>query len=302
MRTPLVTIGIACFNCKPYLPALIRSLDQQNFDAWTAIAIDDASSDGTADFLRSLHYPRVEVILGDKNLGLGARLNQIHAMARTPYVARIDADDLMHPDRLSRQIACFEADPELDVCTSGTYTIDNQNRLLGIRRVSPLAQTAMEVLRRNGPSHPTVTARRSWFLRFPYRPYPKRGQDLDLWVRSVASSRIFQIEEPLHFIREDPEFDIGKYRRTLGDHRILFRRHLSPGGNPLALSSLLFASYGKEAVYSTLALVCLAGRLAARRNTPIPQESRAGVDRLLLQIVGCESSGGTLLPQNGAVS
>lgn len=286
MRKPLVTIGIPCFNCAAHLPALLRSLDQQNFDSWTAIAIDDGSSDGTAEFLRALRHPRIEVILGEKNLGLGARLNQIHELARTEYIVRTDADDLMHPERLSRQIACFEADPALDVCASGTYTIDNQNRLLGIRRVPPLARTPEDVMRRNGPSHPTITARRSWFLRFPYRAYPKRGEDLDLWVRSVSTSRILQLDEPLHFIREDPEFDLRKYRRTLGDHRIWFRQHGDSFENPLALYFLLMCSHGKEAAYTTLAAAGLAGRLAARRNVPIPPRQLAQAEKILARILG----------------
>lgn len=285
MPAPRVTIGIPCYNCAPYLPGLLSSLDRQKFQSWEAIAIDDASTDGTADILRSLRHPRIRVVLGEENLGLGARLNQISELAQTDFVARTDADDLMHPDRLARQIECFEEDPTLDVCATGTYTIDNRNRLLGVRRVPPLATTPIEVMRRNGPSHPTVTARTSWFRRFPYRPHPKRGEDLDLWIRSVVASRILQLDDPLHFIREDPEFDRGKYRRSMRDHRILFRRHRLMAGNPLAYWSLLLRSYGKETVYTALSTVGLAGKLAAFRNTPIPSAEIVEAEAILAVIL-----------------
>lgn len=275
MPSPLVTIGVPCFNCAPYLPDLLRSLDRQSYESWVAIAVDDASTDGTAEILRSIRHPRIKVVFGKDNLGLGARLNQITELAQTPFIARTDADDLMHPDRLARQMACFDADAKLDVCATGTYTLDYQSRLLGVRRVPSLAATPLEVMRRNGPSHPTVTALRSWFLKFPYRPHPKRGQDLDIWVRAISTSRIVQLEEPLHFIREDPEFDLPKYRRSMRDHRTLFRRHRELAGNPLSAYALLLESYGKEATYAALASARLAGMLAARRNKPLqPTELR----------------------------
>ena len=284
MNKAAVTIGIPCFNCAPYLPALLRSLQAQSFRDWEAIAIDDASTDGTASILRSIQDPRIRVVFGEENLGLGPRLNQIHEMAQTKFVARTDADDLMHPQRLARQMACFEAFPTLDVCATGTYTIDNQNRLLGVRRIPPLAANALEVMQRNGPSHPTVTARRSWFLRFPYRPHPRRGEDLDLWVRAVESSRILQLDEALHFIREDLAFDAGKYRRSMRDHRTLFRRHRALAGG-LQTANLLTRSFAKEAIYTALAAAGLAGRLAARRNRPLPEAEARLVREVLTQLL-----------------
>ncbi|MCC7341338.1 MAG: glycosyltransferase family 2 protein [Bryobacterales bacterium] len=285
MLAPRVTIGIPCYNCAAHLPALLRSLEWQTFNSWEAIAVDDASTDGTAEVLRSLRHPHIRVLLGEENLGLGARLNQIHELAQTELIARTDADDLMHPERLARQIACFDEDPDLEVCATGTYTLDNRNRMLGVRRVPPLARTPGEVLRRNGPSHPTVTARRSWFLKYPYRPYPKRGEDLDLWVRSVSDSRILQLDEPLHFIREDPDFDLAKYRRSMRDHRVLFRRYRHLAAHPLSLWSLLLRSYGKEAVYAALAAVGLSGKLAARRNLPLAKLELEEVEAILTRIL-----------------
>ncbi|MCC7343172.1 MAG: glycosyltransferase family 2 protein [Bryobacterales bacterium] len=285
MPAARVTIGIPCYNCAQYLPALLRSIECQSFASWEAIAVDDASTDGTAEILRSLRHPRIRVVFSKENLGLGARLNEINELSQTEFIARTDADDLMHPERLARQIACFDEDPSLEVCATGTYTIDNCNRLLGIRRVPPLARTPDEVLQRNGPSHPTVTARRGWFLKFPYRPHPKRGEDLDLWVRAVSDSRMQQLDAPLHFIREDPAFDLAKYRRSMRDHRILFRRHRNSAGHALSHWSLLLQSYGKETVYATLTAAGLAGKLAARRNVPLGKLAAREVDAILARIL-----------------
>jgi glycosyltransferase involved in cell wall biosynthesis len=281
MQSPLVTIGIPCFNCAPYLPALLQSIHAQSFTRWEVVAVDDASTDGTAAILRAIRDPRFHVVLGKENLGLGPRLNQIADHAQGEFVARTDADDLMHPERLSRQMACFAQDPALDVCATGAYTLDNHNRILGIRRVPPLARTPLEVMRQNGPSHPTTTAKRSWCQQFRYTGNPRRGEDLDLWIRSIASSRILQLDEPLHFIREDPHFDIAKYRRSMRDHRTVFRRHADLAGSSSNARGLLLRSYGKEWVYGALARAGLAGRVAARRNREMQIHERLAADAAL---------------------
>lgn len=286
MLSPLVTIGIPCFNCAPFLPALLQSICAQSFRRWEVIAIDDASTDATAQILRQIRDPRFRVILGKENLGLGPRLNQIAELSQAELVARTDADDLFHPERLTRQVQQFEANPSLDVCATGTYTIDNQNRILGIRRVPAVARTPAEVMRQNGPSHPTTTAKRSWCLRYLYGSEPRRGEDLDLWIRSIAASNILQLEEPLHFIREDPRFDIAKYRRSMRDHRVVLKRHLHLAGDGFTANQMLLRTYAKEWIYGALATAGLAGAVAARRNRAMQPHERTLAEAALQRALG----------------
>jgi glycosyltransferase involved in cell wall biosynthesis len=290
MQSPLVTIGISCYNCARYLPSLLRSICAQSFTRWEVVAIDDASTDETPDILRSIRDPRFHVVLDKENRGLGHRLNQIANLSQAEFVARTDADDLIHPHRLSRQMACFASDSSLEVCATGAYTIDNADRILGVRRIPPLARTPLQAMRQNGPSHPTVTARRSWFLRYPYASEPHRGQDLDLWIRSIAASRILQLDEPLHFIREDPEFDIAKYRRSMRDHRAIFRRHAAVAGQPRAVPELILRTYAKELSYGALTALGLAGHLAAMRNRPLTPSEEYEVRAVLAAALASESA------------
>lgn len=159
MSNPLVTIGIPCFNCSRYLPLLMRSIEAQTYDNWEVVAIDDGSSDSTRDILRAMEGPRVHVVVDDQNRGLSYRLNQIADLARGALIARTDADDLLLPARIERQVKVFQEDPSTDVVSTGCYVVDNHNHLVGVRRIPALARTAREVMLRNGPSHPTVMTR-----------------------------------------------------------------------------------------------------------------------------------------------
>lgn len=285
MQMPLVTIGIPCYNCGPYLPILIRSIQAQSYPHWEAIAIDDGSSDDTAAVLKGIEDPRFRVILDRENRGLPYRLNQIADLAQGDLVARTDADDIMLPDRIARQVDAFLKDPRLDVCCSGLYVVDNRNRLRGLRRLPETARSVRAVMLRNGPSHPTVMTTHDWALHNRYRCEYRRGEDLDLWIRTIETSRILTIPEPLHIVREDVQFDDAKYQRTIRDHQRVVRHYLSEIRDPAGACLVEGMMFIRKWVYTTATMLGLANQLAARRNRPVPPEEGASVTRFLASIV-----------------
>jgi glycosyltransferase involved in cell wall biosynthesis len=78
--------------------------------------VDDASRDGTADYLATLNDPRVRVIIAGRNGGPSAARNLGLRAARAGIVAFLDSDDAYRPHRLAAPLAAFAADPGL-VCT-----------------------------------------------------------------------------------------------------------------------------------------------------------------------------------------
>src|SRR5512140_3729418 len=115
MSEPLVTIGLPIYNAGALLRDTLRSVFAQTLTDWELLAFDDGSTDGSGEVLRGLRDPRVRVLSEPENRGLAARLNFIHANARGRYIARMDADDLMHPERLARQVEFLAARSDVDV-------------------------------------------------------------------------------------------------------------------------------------------------------------------------------------------
>ena len=72
-----LTIGLPTYNAGPYLPDALRSIFAQTYQDWELIVVDDGSSDGSLEILRSVRDPRVTVHHDDTNRGLPYRLNQI---------------------------------------------------------------------------------------------------------------------------------------------------------------------------------------------------------------------------------
>src|SRR3954468_15780628 len=108
MASPRVTIGLPFVNSGETLPNAIRSVFAQTYDDWELILCDDGSTDISLEIARSVRDARVRVLSDGKNVGLPCRLNQIAAVARGEMLARMDADDLMHPNRIAAQVALLD--------------------------------------------------------------------------------------------------------------------------------------------------------------------------------------------------
>jgi glycosyltransferase involved in cell wall biosynthesis len=116
MSSPLISCIVPVFNGERYVREALDSILAQTYRPLEIIVADDGSTDGTAAVVASYgdrlrHVRQAEAgPPATRNLGLGA--------ARGEYVAFLDADDLWHPEKLARQMARFEARPELDLCVA----------------------------------------------------------------------------------------------------------------------------------------------------------------------------------------
>jgi peptidoglycan/xylan/chitin deacetylase (PgdA/CDA1 family) len=109
-----VSVVIPARNAAETLRETIASLQAQVHEAWEALVVDDASTDGTGDLARAIADadPRVRVLTGPGR-GVGAARNTGIAAARHPLLAFLDADDLIRPTLYERAAVRLERDPGL---------------------------------------------------------------------------------------------------------------------------------------------------------------------------------------------
>jgi len=215
----LVSVGIPFYNNQATLLGAIRSVFAQTWQDWELLLVDDGSSDASLKIAKSIQDSRVRVIADGVNRGLGWRLNQIATLARGDYLARMDGDDLMHPQRLQRQVEYLTEHSDVDVVATAVYSFNYENQIQGIRGLNPLTQmSAKRVLLDKGLIiHPTVMASRDWFRCHPYDTSYPRTQDRELWCRVANESRFAKITEPLYFYREslvNPKSYLKTYWRS----------------------------------------------------------------------------------------
>src|SRR5499427_3561620 len=113
---PNISVVLATYDRRQSLPRAIASVLAQDSVRFELIVVDDASRDGTADYLATLADPRIRTIAAQRNGGPSAARNLGLKAARAGIVAFLDSDDAYLPRRLAAPLAAFAADAGL-VCT-----------------------------------------------------------------------------------------------------------------------------------------------------------------------------------------
>lgn len=263
-----VSIGIPFYNNKQTLADAIRSVFAQTFRDWELILVDDGSSDRSLRIAHAVKDSRVRVVSGGTNKGLAFRLNQITQLARGEYIARMDGDDLMHPERLARQLQFLDANPEVDLVDSAIYTIDASNNPLGLRGLSPIDIRPAAVLKGGAMIHPAVMGRATWFRSNPYDAFFRRAEDRELWCRACRKSVFERVREPLYFLREGRSVSLRKYLDSSRESRMIFLAFGPSIAGWHVTAPLIIKSYVKDAVYRLFTGLGVQHMLVARRNIP----------------------------------
>ena len=209
----MITIGIPIYNAEAYLADAINSVLIQSFSDWELILLDDGSTDNSLQIAQSFDDPRIRILSDGKNRKLPIRLNQIIELAKYDYIARMDADDLMDVDRLKIQFEYLQNHPDIDLVTTGMYSIGKSNEVLGKRMPKNYMMTADEILHGlTNLLHASMLARREWCLRNPYQEDNSLAEDYELWLSAAIKNdlKYAVIEEPLYYYREIENIKIEK--------------------------------------------------------------------------------------------
>lgn len=195
----LISVGIPFFNAEKFLSKAIESVISQSYDNWELLLLDDGSNDGSLEIAKRFeqHDNRVKVFSDGKNKGLGARLNELAVLSNGEYIARMDADDMMHPKRLETQLQILTDNPSIDVLGTNAYVIDENDTVFGMRYRENSGLIKVEHF-----IHPTIMGKKQWFLDNPYDEKAIRIEDAELWYRTKKTNNFMMINRPLFFYRE----------------------------------------------------------------------------------------------------
>jgi glycosyltransferase involved in cell wall biosynthesis len=125
-----VTVLITLYNKGAYVAETVRSVLSSTFTDFELLLVDDASTDGGLEVVRGIEDPRVRILESPVNTGRAAAANRGYDHACGEYVAVLDADDLMHPERLAKQVAFMDAHPEVGVCGSWSRMMGDPSQLV----------------------------------------------------------------------------------------------------------------------------------------------------------------------------
>lgn len=197
---PSISVVMPVHNARPFLDESIRSILAQTLGDFEFVILDDASTDGSVELLRkwSCHDGRIRLHQSTQRLGLSGSSNAVVSKSRAPIVARMDADDIAHPDRLKRQWHALQRRPDAVAIGSLCIGIDATGREVRPRDRWRLVRRSVYV-----PfPHGSAMFRRDVFDEVGgYDEDAAGGEDQNLFSRMAARGRVLTLPDVLYSYR-----------------------------------------------------------------------------------------------------
>ena len=195
---PKVSILMPVYNAEQYLSQALDSIVSQSFEDWELILINDGSTDRSESIIMDYDDERIFYIKNPVNLKLIKTLNKGIDYCGGQYIARMDADDICHPDRLKRQVEFLDSHPQVLMCGTAATVLDNS----GVKPGNIHNLTSDDYLQINlmfSPSfiHPSMMIRTEVLKHNKYDEAYKHVEDYDLWCRIAKLGKVANIDDEL---------------------------------------------------------------------------------------------------------
>lgn len=202
---PELTVLMTVFNGMPYLPLAMESILDQSYRDFVFLIVNDCSTDDSRDVILSYRDSRIRLIDNDINLKQTRSLNKGLANTTTPLVARMDADDLSHRDRLAKQTEFLQANPDVAVVGTNLNWIDEEGTVTG-ELIRPCGDTALRWMMffecpiSNGAAMFRTSV--IWDALRGYDESVDYAQDWELWTRVPPIAMIHNLADKLVSVRQ----------------------------------------------------------------------------------------------------
>jgi hypothetical protein len=191
-----VSVVLPLYNAEPHIGEAVRSVLEQTHRDFEFIVVDDGSHDGSAAVVDGFSDSRLRVIR-QANAGLVAALNRGIQEASNEYVARMDHDDVSHPQRLACQARVLDESPDVALVAS-CYAVLGEGRVQRVEHVpSRTDQLARQLFFRNVVPHGGAMFRRSVVLGLGGYRQVSPCEDYDLWTRVLQEHKVTSIPRVL---------------------------------------------------------------------------------------------------------
>lgn len=192
-----LSVVLSTYNEEKYIAKSIQSILDQTYPYFEFIIVNDGSTDGTLDVIRSFDDPRI-IVVDKPNSGLPDSLNKGIEKSKYDWIARMDGDDIAEPTRFENQVKYID---ETMGVIGGQFRAIDENDNFRSQNISKKPLTTRECKRwilfgMSPLAHPSVLIRKSLLEKYGgYDVNFKAAQDNELWSRLSPSTSIINIPE-----------------------------------------------------------------------------------------------------------
>lgn len=225
---PLASICVLCYNNARYLPAMLDSVLAQTYPNVEAVVVDDGSQDDSLVIARSYeakHPGKIKVYThpNNENRGISQTINLATAMSTGDYWSVVGSDDVLHKDKIEKQITFLEAHPELAFIYCRVDYIDSEGEKLpgktAGKNITNEADPVRAMILENFIPAMAILARREAVSRVGDHDPDLIYSDWDFWVRLFSLYKGGFINESLVDYRlHGSNVSIGTKRSTQIEH------------------------------------------------------------------------------------
>lgn len=209
MNQPRVSCIVPVYNGDRYLAEALDSVLGQTYAPYEVIVVDDGSTDGTGRVLET-YGDRVRVE-SQANHGVAAARNRGLELARGELISFQDSDDVWHLEKLERQVARFDARPELEMCTAFAQNFwapevaDERERYQGRHFVQAVPAYSCQVLLAKRSVFDVVGTFRTDLRRASDVEWLLRAKDLGCVIEVLPDLLVFRRLHSSNLTRQRPE-------------------------------------------------------------------------------------------------
>lgn len=196
---PKVSVIMPVYNGSRTIKYALASLLRQTYKNWECVIVNDGSTDGTKAVLDSLNDNRFKVYHLEKNSGRGVAREVALRRARGKYLCYLDADDMLHRDKIRVQAEYLESHPDVQLVNCGCIRIKEDMSAIGVSNCKSIQLMAY---RYGDPMHLTLASsmvRLEEAMSFSYNSFLDVGEDYDYFSRYCDGGSICSLPLPYYF-------------------------------------------------------------------------------------------------------
>lgn len=201
---PEISVIMPAYNAERYITESINSVISQTYILWELLVIDDGSTDNTSRRIEAFSDSRIRRITLSSNCGLTTARKMGIRESKGEFIAFLDADDIAIVDRLQSQIQIFESNPNIILCGSFAYVINENGDVGGLIKKPATNEFIKATLFFGFPfCTPTVMMRSSIAKKYVGEEFDdwQKADDYILFSRMLLDGSFINIEKPLLYYR-----------------------------------------------------------------------------------------------------
>ena len=276
LNGPLVSVMIPVYNGEKEITISLQSLFNQTYTNWECIIVDDGSTDGTLEVIRSLSDKRIRIFSFEKNKGRPYARQKALDEANGKYIAMLDADDWYYSEKLALQVDYLESNADCVLISSGMAITGKGGELdviqgAGSGKIETYHYTHPINYKPvpHGPSMmKSINAKN-----IKYDLNLALGQDQDFMIRLLKNQKYAMLREVLYVYNLGDSLTLKKYIQGQNSTILMWSKQLQGHQNAINFFKKKTIAYLKIIFAIILHFFGAFEYLASRRGSP-PNEAQ----------------------------